>query len=312
MSLHPTDPAADPALGTASPDPSEADAALWGAEAPSILALDNVALDLPLAGLGTRSLALLVDGVILALIAVAWGIFIGTLSSFSNLSGAWLAGIGLFGYFLLQWGYFSACEIFLDGRTPGKMALSLQTVTHLGGRPSVGALLIRNLLRPIDYVFGIFFMALDPRSRRLGDMVASTLVAHRGLDDPSRRRLRIGRRPESWGPDEIALVEAFVARAERLEPERARYLAGELVGWILRTEPAFVAEAEGDVDRSLSPEALSLEAQYPEAQYPDALHHLWSLLAVREVDPAAFGGFAGDDPGASPDPGDAVDREVTV
>ena len=235
---------------------------------PSILGLDNVELDLPLAGLGTRSLALMIDGLVLALAAVAWGIFIGTLSSFSDLSGGWLIGIGLVGYFLLQWGYFSACEILLDGKTPGKIALSLQTVSYLGGKPSVGALLIRNLLRPVDYVFGVFFMALDPRSRRLGDMVASTLVAHRGLDDPGRRRVRAGRRPESWSASEIVLVDAFVARAERLEPEVAQRLASDLLAWIRRTEPDFVAAAE-------------LEAG---AAFASDLHHLWHLLAVHEVE----------------------------
>lgn len=235
---------------------------------PSILALDNVELDLPLAGLGTRSLALMIDGLVLGLAAVVWGIFIATLSSFSELSGGWLIGIGAFGYFLLQWGYFSAFEILLDGKTPGKIALSLQTVSHVGGKPSVGALLIRNLLRPIDYVFGIFFMALDPRSRRLGDMVASTLVAHRGLDGPERRRLRTGRRPESWGPSEIILVDAFVARAERLEPEVAHRLASQLVGWMKRTEPAFVDAASRDA---------------PSTALVNDLHHLWHMLAVREV-----------------------------
>ena len=147
---------------------------------PSVLGLDNVPLDLQPAGLGTRSLAMLVDGVVLMVISVVWGLLVVTLAGFSGLSTAWIWALGGFGYFLIQWGYFSVCEILLDGKTPGKMSVSLQTVSHLGGQPSVGAVIIRNLLRPIDYFFGVFFMALDPLSRRLGDRVASTMVVHRG------------------------------------------------------------------------------------------------------------------------------------
>lgn len=236
---------------------------------PAILSLDNVELDLPLAGLGTRSLALVLDVLVLAVLFIIWTLAMSNLGRFFwGLPEAWAIGISFFGYFLLQWGYFAGCEILLDGQTPGKMALSLQTVSHLGGRPSAGALLIRNLLRPVDYVFGVFFMALDRRSRRLGDMVASTLVAHRGVDDPNRALERVTHMPPSWTAKEVALVESFIARSHRMELETAEQLASDLLQWIVRTQPEFVAEREQGID--------------PDG-YPNELYRLWSLLAVREV-----------------------------
>ena len=55
------------------------------------------------------------------------------------------------------------------------MALRLRVVTAEGGRPGASALLMRNLVRALDLVFGIPLMAVDPLSRRLGDRLAGTL-----------------------------------------------------------------------------------------------------------------------------------------
>ena len=156
-----------------------------------------------------------------------------------GLAGSWAAVMILFAFFFLQWAYFSVCELLMDGRTPGKTLVGLRTVTSLGGRPSAGAILVRNLLRILDMTLGWPLIALDRRCRRLGDLLASTLVVHHREDDHG---VRLGNVPSSWGSREVAVVESFLRRARRMEAMRARALAERLLDWMRRREPAFLAE----------------------------------------------------------------------
>lgn len=178
----------------------------------SILGLDNIRLDLPVAGIGSRSLAAFLDYLVLAVLIVLWILFSSLL--LLPLAPGWVPVILLGGLFLLDWGYFAGLEIGMGGRTLGKLALKLRVVTSEGGTPGPGALLIRNLVRSLDLVFGILLMAIDPLSRRLGDRLAGTLVVH---DRRPEVGPVLGRVPPGWGARELAAVETFLARAGTLE-----------------------------------------------------------------------------------------------
>ena len=209
----------------------------------AVLGLDNVRLDLPLAGLGSRGLAVFLDMVMLLVLTTLWGMLMMTFASFSSLGSGWIYAIFGLGTFLIQWGYFSICEILMDGQTPGKTIIGLRTVSRLGGRPSAAAVLVRNLLRSVDYFVGAPIMALDGRRRRLGDMVAGTLVLHYREALLGEER-RLGRIPESWSGREIGVLETFLRRADRMEPAVADELASQLLAWAEAGHPAFVAEGE--------------------------------------------------------------------
>lgn len=216
-------------------DPYRKDAA---SEA-EILGLDNVRLDLPLAGLGSRLLAMFIDMLVVALLALLFLVGLILVADSLGLSGAWMMALILLVLFGLQWGYFSVCEIAMEGRTPGKNLVGLRTVSSLGGKPSVGAVLVRNLLRFLDMSLGWPLIALDRRCRRLGDLLASTLVVHHREDDHG---VRLGRVPTSWNSRDVAVVESFLRRARRMEPFRARDLAERLLDWMKRREPSFLAQ----------------------------------------------------------------------
>ena len=204
-----------------------------------ILGLDNVALDLTLAGLGSRLLAMVFDMFIVFLLGVLGTLGVMLAVSTLDLPGDWAAVIIIFMLFFFQWAYFSACELVMDGRTPGKTLVGLRTVTSLGGRPSTGAVLVRNLLRILDMFVGWPVMIFDRHSRRLGDLLASTLVVHHRDDEYG---LRLGSVPGSWGSREVAVVESFLRRARRMEAPRARMLAERLLDWMRRREPEFLAD----------------------------------------------------------------------
>jgi uncharacterized RDD family membrane protein YckC len=142
----------------------------------SILGLDNIRLDLPVAGLGSRTLAAFLDYLGMGALAALWILL--SLLMGALLTSGWVPVFLLGGLFLIHWGYFAGLEIAMGGRTLGKRALQLRVVTAEGGTPGAGALLIRNLVRTIDLVAGVPLMAIDPLSRRLGDRLGGTLVVH--------------------------------------------------------------------------------------------------------------------------------------
>jgi uncharacterized RDD family membrane protein YckC len=209
----------------------------------SILGLDNIRLDLPVAGLGSRSLAAFLDYLLLAVLSVLWVFFCAlVLTRVTETLGIVLLLAGLF---LLQWGYFAGQEIATQGRTFGKRAMRLRVVTAEGGTPGAGALLIRNLVRLLDLVFGVLLMAFDPLSRRLGDRLAGTLVVHeRSLEGGPV----LGRVPSGWGARELAAVESFLARAETLEGGQRRQMAERILAGIRRDAPELLAGADPAAD----------------------------------------------------------------
>jgi uncharacterized RDD family membrane protein YckC len=210
----------------------------------SILGLDNIRLDLPVAGLGSRSLAAFLDYLILVAVGFFWSLFVAFLVS--RLSSALAAVLLLGGLFLLQWGYFAGLEIAMGGRTPGKLALRLRVVTAEGGTPGVAAFLIRNMVRVFDLVIGVVLMAIDPLSRRLGDRLAGTLVVH---DRRPEAGPVLGRVPPGWSPRELAVVETFLARAESLEDTALSWeMADRILGRIRRDAPELLAGIDPRAD----------------------------------------------------------------
>lgn len=146
---------------------------------------EQVVLGFELADLGSRFLALTADAAVLLLA-------LGGLVAAATGARRWLdlpdllGGIGaatllLLGFVVL-WGYFVYFEGFREGRTPGKKWTGLRVV-HEGGHPlTLRGAAIRNLLRIVDVqpaitcLVGGVSMMLHPRTQRLGDMAAGTLV----------------------------------------------------------------------------------------------------------------------------------------
>jgi len=144
-----------------------------------------VSIELPLAGIGSRFIAILVDSLILGaalIIFIFLGVFITTaLGNFGAKSASWGVGIVLLILFLLFWGYFALFEAFNNGRTPGKRVAKIRVIHQSGRGINFAEALARNLVRVIDYLpgfygVGIAAMFMSKRSQRLGDMVAGTLV----------------------------------------------------------------------------------------------------------------------------------------
>jgi uncharacterized RDD family membrane protein YckC len=95
-------------------------------------------------------------------------------------SGAGLASLGILLGFLGMLSYFFLLEGFWDGYTVGKKVFGIKVVKETGEACTIGASIVRNLLRIIDgffyYVVGFIFMAMSDKRQRLGDRIAGTVV----------------------------------------------------------------------------------------------------------------------------------------
>lgn len=213
----------------------------------TVLAMDNIPLALPIASVGSRGLAASLDYTIASAIGIAWVFACALLGArLESLFGmGWTFAIMIAGVFVLQYGYFAAIEIATGGRSVGKWALDLRVVSRHGGKASVVQLLVRNLVRLLDALVGVWFMLLDPLSRRIGDRLAGTLVVHTRAQE---QEIIVGRIPAGWGPRQVSVVESLLRRADGMDPVRARALARDLLDLLERDDPTLMAEVPADPD----------------------------------------------------------------
>src|SRR5688572_28509403 len=140
-----------------------------------------------LAGPGKRAAAYLLD--LLVRGAVLMAAFIGA-TALELVSGSWSGmgvGIGLALLFALEWGYYVACELMMQGQSVGKRAFRLRVVQSDGLPIGLSESVLRYLLRAADflpsfYVLGVLVMGFDPKFRRLGDWLAGSLVISEGSE----------------------------------------------------------------------------------------------------------------------------------
>jgi uncharacterized RDD family membrane protein YckC len=134
----------------------------------------NVFIHYPLASVGDRILAYLLDSLIL----IVYSIVVGLLLIYGEIESYWvwilLLGLPWLLYALLF-------EIFMDGQTPGKRMLNIKVIRLDGTPASIGDYTLRWVFALIDLKFlsgaiAVILIAAGGKGQRLGDMVAGTSV----------------------------------------------------------------------------------------------------------------------------------------
>ena len=160
---------------------------------------EYVSIQFQLAGLGSRAAALILDQLILYAIDIiliiifllvtkgitTWGI--------DNSETLPLA-ITIILLFVINWGYFFAFEFFAGGKTIGKKILGIRVIQENGHSLTLLSSFIRNLLRiidalPISYFLGFTMMFFHPKHKRIGDLVAGTIVIHERKAQKNKKKL---------------------------------------------------------------------------------------------------------------------------
>lgn len=219
---------------------------------------EQVRFEYRVAGPARRALAYAIDLLVKGAVLIGLGILL-ILGGFEydQLTG-WTTGVYAMVAFAMEWGYGVLFESLQSGQTPGKKVLRLRVVKE-GGYP-IGFLdaLLRNLLRAADflpsgYALGVVTMGLDPRFRRLGDLVAGTMVV---VEERSHLaapvRLEPAPTPQEWSmmpgsarldaPEREAL-DLFVRRLPRLGSARADELASMLLPRFADRLPSAASES---------------------------------------------------------------------
>ncbi|MEO1172370.1 MAG: RDD family protein, partial [Myxococcota bacterium] len=177
-------------------------------------------VDLPLAGVGRRSLASLIDTVLVVLVsvallaAIAFGVGMQTAAATPT-----LLALALVAPVVVP----MAFELLGGGRSPGKRYCGLRIVSVDGCRTTATQIALRNVLRLVDFLpagygIGLTLVVATGRAQRLGDLVSGTLVIHESPDALP---------DQTEAPDYLAavpkpLVHALFALAEhRVRLERA-------------------------------------------------------------------------------------------
>ncbi|HEV2780028.1 MAG TPA: RDD family protein [Actinophytocola sp.] len=260
---------------------------------------EAVVLDLRLARLASRGVAVAIDVLVQAVVLLV--VLLLFLAGAGSVDPALRAAIGVVVVAAVLVGYPVLFETLSRGRSPGKAALGLRVVRDDGGPIRFRQALVRGLTGFfVDFwVFGllgsvaIFVSLASAKGKRVGDLLAGTVVVAERIPAAETPAVTMPPALAGWAsgldvaavPDDLALaVRQYLGRYHRLDPAARDALGARLA-----------AEVGGHLGVPLPSEAW-------------APHYLAAVLAERRArerarhaaPPPPAGESTGDDPFAPP------------
>ena len=198
---------------------------------------EGTTLALTPAGIIPRMQAWLLDFIIRAAIVALLSFVL----SFLGQAGG---GLILILYFVVDWFYAVLFEVYRDGQTIGKKSFNIKVCQDDGIAIGWQASMIRNILRiadflPMMFVGGALCMLFNSQSKRLGDLVAGTVVVYTQGDkqdfDIPIKPIATPKIPLLF--DEQQAILAFAERQDELSVDRQMELAKILTPLTHHTNP---------------------------------------------------------------------------
>jgi len=205
-----------------------------------IITPEQVAIRYELAGFGSRAVAAFIDflwqflaylAIISLIFLIRWLFPVPWLTNPEQMMVILFFSVLLYFITLIYYSYF---ETVWSGETPGKRKMGLCVINEGGYPVDLRSVLLRNLLRVIDWLpfgYGIAFISviMGARYQRLGDLAAGTLVVRKGDEDEEKKDFSFGAaqvfrlleggvlsQMNRISRDELEMVQLFLARRTAL------------------------------------------------------------------------------------------------
>ena len=206
---------------------------------------EAVALELPAATVGLRAASGLIDVLIELILLVA--LLLVSFTAVSTSDDALAAVAVLLCTVGVLVGLPTAMETITRGKTIGKLALGLRAVRDDAGPITFRQSLVRALVGFVEiWIFygvpALLCALVNPRGKRLGDMVAGTYVVRERFSFPPVRPIMMPPQLAHWAstadiaplPDTLALAtRQFLMRATSLNPPARATLGTQLLMQVL-------------------------------------------------------------------------------
>lgn len=162
----------------------------------TVLTPEAVEFELEPADLGSRFIAILIDTIIQIVLILPVIVLMGLMKIFFPVKdslhpfASWITGFLFILLFILGFsGYHIFFELIWNGKTPGKRITCIKVIRDGGFPVEVTSSFIRNLIRIVDFIpfyyfTGIISIVLCKNKKRLGDIVAGTMVIKEYADMP--------------------------------------------------------------------------------------------------------------------------------
>ncbi len=214
---------------------------------------EAVALELRVAQLPSRALALMIDMALQIGALIALFLVVGAVSG--SLDGTATAALLLVVTVAVIVGYPLALETLTRGRTLGKLAFGLRAVRDDGGAIRFRQALARALIEVVEIwlllgVPALFCSLINPKGKRIGDLAAGTVVVRERVPAEAGARAEMPPELAHWAaatdmgrvPADLALaIRQFLARAPALDSQvrwsMGQRLTADVLPWLVPKPP---------------------------------------------------------------------------
>lgn len=222
---------------------------------------EHVQIPFATAGIGTRALAKIIDFFCMGVVMFPLGI-LGMLISgmvYQDDIPSIIIAIIIFVLSAIPLAYFTCTEYWMKGQTIGKRVMNLRVIQDNGRNPSFLSIFLRNLLQLADllpglYLLGMVTIFLHRQEKRLGDIVAGTLVIYEQNKRQKelvfaysslylrQEEIKIFERLTPISGDRFLALESFLLRRYELHSRVRNQLAKQLVQILwpeIQTDPGY-------------------------------------------------------------------------
>ena len=214
-----------------------------GTDREALITGDAVLLDLRTASFAVRMVSAAIDGALQLAILIGGVVALAWTAARADLDQGLIAAAVLVMSVTAYVGYPVLSELLLRGRSVGRLVMGTRVVRDDGGPAHLRQSLIRAVMAMLEIwstagTLALTSSVIDRRSRRIGDLLAGTMVIQERMRTIEPRRPAVPVDLQQWAGSAdvgrlpvtlMADIRSFLPRTEQTNPESRRLLSRGLV-----------------------------------------------------------------------------------